>query len=102
LTALALPKAADRLLLTPAKVAYPRGSGHPAPIVKRLREARPGKDFPISVRVQWAGTDRGALRALIDIYAAIGVEKFVGYFNDLTRLGNDKHSVLDHDDRLPG
>jgi alkanesulfonate monooxygenase SsuD/methylene tetrahydromethanopterin reductase-like flavin-dependent oxidoreductase (luciferase family) len=45
-----------------------------APIVKRLREARPGADFTISMRVQWDGTDRGVLRALVDGYAAIGVE----------------------------
>ena len=45
-----------------------------APIVKRLRAARPGADFTISMRVQWDGTDRGVLRALVDGYAAIGVE----------------------------
>ncbi len=45
-----------------------------APIVRRLRAARPGADFTISMRVQWDGTDRGALRALVDGYAAIGVE----------------------------
>jgi probable F420-dependent oxidoreductase len=45
-----------------------------APIVRRLREARPGADFTISMRVQWDGTDRGVLRALVDSYAAIGVE----------------------------
>ena len=54
------------------------GSGHTpeqaAPIVKRLREARPGADFTVSMRVQWDGTDRGVLRALVDSYAAIGVE----------------------------
>jgi hypothetical protein len=41
--------------------------------VKRLREARPGTDFTISMRVQWDGTDRGVLRAMVDDYAAIGV-----------------------------
>ena len=54
------------------------GSGHTAeqaaPIVKQLRAARPGPDFTISMRVQWDGTDRGVLRALVDSYAAIGVE----------------------------
>jgi probable F420-dependent oxidoreductase len=54
------------------------GSGHTAekaaPIVKRLREARPGPDFTISMRVQWNGVDRGVLRALVDSYAAIGVQ----------------------------
>src|ERR1700760_186158 len=45
-----------------------------APIVKRLRGARPDADFPISIRTEWNGTDRGVLRALVDGYAAIGVE----------------------------
>ena len=45
-----------------------------APIVKRLREARPGREFTISMRTEWDGTDRGTLRALVDSYAAIGVE----------------------------
>lgn len=45
-----------------------------APIVKRLRAARPRSDFAISMRVQWDGTDHGVLRALVDSYAAIGVE----------------------------
>ncbi len=53
------------------------GSGHTAeaaaPIVARLREARPGADFEISMRVQWDGKDRGVLRALVDSYAAVGV-----------------------------
>ena len=35
--------------------------------------ARPGSDFTISMRVQWDGTDRGVLHALVDSYAAIGV-----------------------------
>ena len=45
-----------------------------APIVRRLRAARPAADFTISMRVQWDGQDRGVLRALVDDYAAIGVE----------------------------
>lgn len=45
-----------------------------APIVKRLREARPEAEFTISMRVGWDGNDRGVLRALADSYAAIGVE----------------------------
>ena len=54
------------------------GSGHTpaeaAPLIDRLRAGRPGKDFTVSMRVQWDGTDRGVLRALVDSYAAIGVE----------------------------
>ena len=45
-----------------------------APIVRRLRAARPEEDFTISLRVQWDGQDQGVLRALVDDYAAIGVE----------------------------
>ena len=45
-----------------------------APIVARLRAARPGADFTVSMRVQWGGTDRGVLRALVDGYAAIGID----------------------------
>ena len=54
------------------------GSGHTAaeaaPIVHRLRDARPGTGFTISMRVQWNGRDPGVLRALVDSYAAIGVQ----------------------------
>src|SRR5918998_2664654 len=45
-----------------------------APGVRRMRAAPPEADFTISTRVQWDGTDRGALRALVEGYAAIGVE----------------------------
>ena len=51
------------------------GSGHTAeqaaPLIARLREAR--SDLAISMRIQWDGKDRGALRAQVDSYAAIGV-----------------------------
>ena len=54
------------------------GSGHTAeqaaPIVKRLREARPEATFTISMRVQWDGTDRGALREMVASFEAIGVQ----------------------------
>ena len=53
------------------------GSGHTAeqaaPLVKRLRDARPETAFTISMRIQWDGKDRGALRAQVDGFAAIGV-----------------------------
>ncbi|HEY1935148.1 MAG TPA: TIGR03619 family F420-dependent LLM class oxidoreductase [Acetobacteraceae bacterium] len=45
-----------------------------APTIKRLRDARPGADFTVSMRVQWNGQDRGALRAMVDEYEAAGVE----------------------------
>ena len=53
------------------------GSGHTAaeaaPLIRRLREARPEAGFTVSMRVQWNGKDAGVLRALVDGYAAIGV-----------------------------
>src|SRR5438270_3840299 len=45
-----------------------------APIVKRLREARPGADFAISLRSGRNGRDEGELRARLEGYAAVGVE----------------------------
>lgn len=54
------------------------GSGHTvaeaAPIVKRLRNARPEAAFTISMRVSWDGRDRAAVRDLADGFAAIGVD----------------------------
>ena len=53
------------------------GSGHtPAEattLIQRLRAARPGPEFTVSMRVQWDGRDRGVLKALVDGYASIGV-----------------------------
>src|SRR5882724_8597505 len=54
------------------------GSGHSytevAPIVQRLRSARPGSDFTVSMRMQWNGRDFGALKADVDGFAAAGVQ----------------------------
>jgi probable F420-dependent oxidoreductase len=54
------------------------GSAHTpasaAPLVQRLRAGRPGADFTISMRVHWNGHDRGALRYVVDQFAAIGVQ----------------------------
>ena len=50
------------------------GHGHAGLQRLRLRAARPGADFTISMRVGWNGVDRGALRALVDRYAAMGVQ----------------------------
>jgi probable F420-dependent oxidoreductase len=44
-----------------------------APLVARLRAARPEPDFAISLRHGWDGRDDGALRARLQSYAAIGV-----------------------------
>ena len=64
-----------------------------APIVKRLKEARPGAGFTISMRVQWDGTDRGVLRALVDDYAAIGVQHLLIAPQD--RNVDDWHKVTE-------
>src|SRR2546421_12210880 len=45
-----------------------------APIVQRLRAARPDPGFGVSLRYGWDGRDAGALRARLEGYAAIGVE----------------------------
>jgi len=54
------------------------GSGHTpataAPIVQRLRAARPEPEFVISMRVHWNGRDQGVLRDTIDGFAGIGVQ----------------------------
>jgi probable F420-dependent oxidoreductase len=44
-----------------------------APLVKRLREARPGPEFAISLRSGWNGRDAGELRARLQGYEAVGV-----------------------------
>ena len=45
-----------------------------APIVQRLRSERPGAEFTMSMRVGWNGKDQGVLRAMVDEYAAVGVQ----------------------------
>jgi probable F420-dependent oxidoreductase len=45
-----------------------------APIVERLRAARPGPDFAVSLRYGWNGRDDMELRARLEGYAAVGVE----------------------------
>jgi len=45
-----------------------------APIVARLRAARPDPGFAVSLRYGWDGRDAAALRARLEGYAAIGVE----------------------------
>ena len=44
-----------------------------APIVARLRAARPEPDFAISLRYGWDGRDDGALRARLAGYAEVGI-----------------------------
>jgi probable F420-dependent oxidoreductase len=45
-----------------------------APIVERLRAARPDPDFAVSLRYGWNGRDAGELRARLEGYEAVGVE----------------------------
>ncbi len=44
-----------------------------APIVQRLRAARPDPGFAISLRAAWDGRDDGALKARLQAYQAAGV-----------------------------
>jgi Luciferase-like monooxygenase len=44
-----------------------------APIVRRLRRARPEPDFAISLRIAWDGRDDGELGARLAAYAEAGV-----------------------------
>jgi probable F420-dependent oxidoreductase len=45
-----------------------------APVVRRLREQRPGADFVISVRYGWDGRDDGALGERIAAYGEAGAD----------------------------
>jgi probable F420-dependent oxidoreductase len=45
-----------------------------APIVRRLREKRPGPDFTISLRSSWDGRDADALAARLAAYGEAGVD----------------------------
>jgi probable F420-dependent oxidoreductase len=45
-----------------------------APIVRRVREQRPGPDFTISLRNGWDGRDDGALAARLAAYGRAGVD----------------------------
>jgi hypothetical protein len=53
LTGSGVAEGSQSIAARPHQGSYPCGSARTASIVKRLREARPGKDFPISMRVQW-------------------------------------------------
>jgi probable F420-dependent oxidoreductase len=43
-------------------------------MVQRLRAARPGADFTVSVRMAWEGADEGAMQAKLAAYADAGVQ----------------------------
>jgi probable F420-dependent oxidoreductase len=63
-----------------------------APLVKRLREERPGDDFTISLRANWDGKDEGALKARLEGYQAVGVGHVLVEPFD-RELGDWLHSV---------
>ncbi|MGE0420218.1 MAG: TIGR03619 family F420-dependent LLM class oxidoreductase [Acetobacteraceae bacterium] len=44
-----------------------------APIVARLRQARPDPNFAISMRIRWDGADAAELKGRLDAYRALGV-----------------------------
>jgi probable F420-dependent oxidoreductase len=44
------------------------------PLVKRLREERPGDDFTISLRAAWDGRDPDALKGRLEGYREVGVD----------------------------
>jgi probable F420-dependent oxidoreductase len=48
--------------------------GEVAPIVRRLRAARPEPEFTISMRTHWNGRDEGELRARLAAFEAAGVQ----------------------------
>jgi hypothetical protein len=48
-----------------------------APIVQRLRAARPDADFTVSMRMNWDGRDLGELRERIADYEAAGVQHII-------------------------
>ena len=45
-----------------------------APIVRRLREKRPGPEFAISLRTAWEGKDDGELKGRLTAYGEAGVD----------------------------
>jgi probable F420-dependent oxidoreductase len=73
------------------------GSGYTpanaAPIIARLRAARPEPEFTISMRVHWNGLDIGALRADVDGFAEAGVQHIMIAPQD--RNVDDWDSVID-------
>jgi hypothetical protein len=78
------------------------GSGHSAaevaPIVKRLREARPDATFTISMRAQWNGMDFGTLKAQVEAFAEAGVEHLM--IAPVDRNVDDWDNVIDGVGRL--
>jgi probable F420-dependent oxidoreductase len=64
-----------------------------APLVQRLRAARPESGFTVSMRVPWNGRDLGVLKSLVEGFAATGVQHVMIAPED--RNVDDWDSVLD-------
>ncbi len=71
-----------------------------APIVRRLRNERPGPDFTVSIRHHWDGRDPGVLRAAVDAFAAIGVQHLM--IGPVDRNVDDWDSVIEGAGQLIG
>ena len=71
-----------------------------APIVERLRKARPDPDFAISMRIRWDGVDAAELRARLAEYKAIGVGHVLVEPND--REVDDQDRILEGVGRIAG
>jgi probable F420-dependent oxidoreductase len=69
-----------------------------APIVARLRAARPEPDFTISMRLHWSGKDQRELRDRVAAYAAAGVQHIMVHPHD--RNVDDWDSVIEGVGRL--
>jgi probable F420-dependent oxidoreductase len=74
------------------------GSGHTAetaaPIVQKLRAARPEAGFTISMRVHWNGQDFGVLKSRVEGFAALGVQHVM--------IGPEDRNVDDWDAVIDG
>jgi probable F420-dependent oxidoreductase len=74
------------------------GSGHTpdtaAPLVQKLRAARPGPDFTISMRVHWNGRDYGVLKSVVEQFAELGVQHVM--------IGPEDRNVDDWDAVIDG
>ena len=69
-----------------------------APIVQRLRAARPEAAFTISMRLHWSGKDQGELHDRVAAYAAAGVGHIMVHPHD--RNVDDWDSVIEGVGRL--
>ncbi len=69
-----------------------------APVIAKLRAARPGPDFTVSVRSHWDGKDAGELRERVAKFAAIGVQHIL--IAPVNREADDWDAVYEGAGRL--